>query len=121
MKDRAMKVDPFNRFDTQQPNSIHVKFDRVIESDEFAIPDDFDCYTEQDNKAWLEGKWKFIGVRARAIITIIMNGTGTYYTIESPGLWGIESDTPAERLDEIYEEECDILKTHLRKFKDITF
>ena len=61
-------------------------------------------YAKQD-KARLEeydqGYWSMIGIRAKAVITI----NGTLETIETAGLWGIESDSDSSYLEEIGKEE----------------
>ena len=59
----------------------------------------------KQDKARLEeynqGYWSMIGIRAKAVITI----NGTLETIESAGLWGIESDSDPSYLEEIGKEE----------------
>src|SRR5882672_11238708 len=56
-------------------------------------------------KGWRDGDWYFIGVAARAHISIpIGGGSFRTITIDSGGLWGIESDA-GDYLDEVFEEE----------------
>lgn len=55
------------------------------------------------------GNWGFIGVQAEAQIEI----DGISQTITSGGLWGIESDSGAEYLAGVAEEELNELRTQL--------
>lgn len=65
-----------------------------------------------------DGEWSYIAVRARAFVQIPIGGTSVVnYTITSPGLWGIESDSSAY-LDEVFEEEKAQLIEHLKLFSD---
>lgn len=54
--------------------------------------------------------WHYIGVRARATVVIPYGASFIETTIESPGFWGIESDSSPEYLAEVYEEECRTLR-----------
>jgi hypothetical protein len=56
-------------------------------------------------------RWYFIGIRARAEIRI----NGIYETIESPGLWGIDSDSDQKYFEDIGREECNTLKSMLQE------
>jgi len=58
--------------------------------------------------------WGYIGIRAKANIIIIQNGTGTLYSVTSAGLWGCASDSEEEYLNEVYEEEKSTLREHLK-------
>jgi hypothetical protein len=83
----------------------------------YVKPEDYDkqlaSATERYN-AWKRGDWNFIGVRARAVITLPIGGTSfVTYELVSPGLWGIESDA-GDYLDEIFKEEKATLLDHLR-------
>jgi hypothetical protein len=60
--------------------------------------------------AYNRGEWQMIGIRARATIIVQRGNYGTIYHIESPGLWGIESDSDPRYFKEVYEEECDRLR-----------
>jgi hypothetical protein len=74
------------------------------------LPDDQPdpSYLEEigkEDKARLEeynqGYWSMIGIRAKAVINI----NGTLETIETAGLWSIESDSDPSYLEEIGKEE----------------
>jgi hypothetical protein len=55
--------------------------------------------------AWNEGDWYYIGIVARAHVSIpIGGGSFRTLTLDSAGCWGIESDA-GDYLDEVFEEE----------------
>jgi hypothetical protein len=84
---------------------------RMIEvADESPDP----SYLEQDGfeerRAEYEaGDFGFIGIQAQAEIHVSHGAGHIIQTITSPGLWGIESDSGAQYLAEVYEEERAIL------------
>ena len=57
-----------------------------------------------------EGEWHCIGVRARAAFLIDLGHGVLIQTVESPGLWGIESDSDPEYLDQVFAEEARTLR-----------
>ena len=57
-----------------------------------------------------EGEWHCIGVRARAAFLIDLGHGALIQTVESPGLWGIESDSDPEYLDQVFAEEAQTLR-----------
>lgn len=59
------------------------------------------------------GGWSFIGIRARAEIVTASN---VCQTLNSGGLWGIESDSSKEHLAEIKRDECANLRIELQSF-----
>ena len=50
--------------------------------------------------------WHMVGVRAVAKIVV----RGAIITVQTPGLWGVESDSAEEYFDEIALGECDHLR-----------
>ena len=64
------------------------------------------------------GEWSFIGIRARAHITITRDRHSTTYTLDSPGLWGIESDSCEEYLASVFAEECAVLRADIKALKN---
>ena len=69
-------------------------------------------YALQDKKrleAYYNDEWYFIGIQAVAEIRI----NGISQTISSGGLYGIESDSGDEYLDEVFEEQKEELKDNL--------
>lgn len=95
----------YRHFDTKRPDGCYVTFERIFEHDPDASPDDYDCYDSERKRDWLCGLWSFVGIMARAHVEIVRNGSGTAYTLHSPGLWAVESDSSEDYLDEIYAEE----------------
>lgn len=69
-------------------------------------------------EAYRRGDWHFLGIRARAHIAITRDRYTTHYTLESPGLWGIESDSGEDYLKSVFAEECDILKGDIEALKE---
>ncbi len=83
----------------------------VIEQD----PDADASYLEQDEfeerlTAYKRGKFQFVGVRAEADVLI----DGIPQTLASSGLWGIESDSEDEYLEEIFVQEWTALRGVLK-------
>lgn len=59
--------------------------------------------------------WNFVGVVAVAHISIpIGGGSFATYTLQSPGLWGVESDA-GDYLETVYEDQKAELLSHLVK------
>lgn len=72
--------------------------------------------------AYRRGDWHFIGIRAKAIVWVSHGVFGycTNYALESVGLYGIESDSGEEYLQEVFKEECDSLLADIRAFGSAT-
>jgi hypothetical protein len=69
---------------------------------------------EERMAAFKRGDWGYIGVRARAALAIpIGQGCRRLMTVESAGLWGIESDSDAEYLASVFADEQETLKGEL--------
>ena len=60
--------------------------------------------------AYRVGEWHCIGIRARATFLIDLGHGALIQTVDSPGLWGIESDSDPEYLDEMFSEETQTLR-----------
>ena len=80
------------------------------------VPDDSPdtSYLEQvgfeDRLAeYRQGRFDFVGVRAAVELPIPYGTDHILVTIESPGLWGVESDSDEDYLESIFQEECDTL------------
>ena len=63
-------------------------------------------YDKKRLEAYYNNEWHFVGIQAVAEIRI----DGLLQTINSGGLWGIESDSSDEYFDEVFEEEKEQLK-----------
>jgi hypothetical protein len=64
---------------------------------------------EQRLDDYNNGRFSHIGIRARAKISIPQGRHQTVITIESPGLWGIETDSDESYLESIFRQERKIL------------
>ena len=76
------------------------------------IPDDCPdtSYLEQERlEQYRQGAFDFIGVRASVEVPIPYGKDRILTRIESPGLWGIESDSGEDYLESVFQEERDIL------------
>lgn len=60
--------------------------------------------------AYRAGAWHCIGLKARASFLIGLGEVVVIQTVESPGLWGIESDSDPSYLDEVFHEEAQTLR-----------
>lgn len=65
--------------------------------------------------AYRAGEWHCIGIRARSTFLIDLGQAALIQTVESPGLWGIESDSDPEYLDQVFAEEAQTLRGILAK------
>lgn len=76
------------------------------------------AYARQDNErldAYNRGIWEMIGIRAVATVHIpVSDNIAKIQTIDSGGLWGIESDSSKSYLQEIEREQIDEVKDYLR-------
>jgi hypothetical protein len=106
----------FNHFDTKEKDGVRITFERVrVEDDCIDDPKDRDeGMTNKREQAYYSGEWNYIGIKARAIIIVIRMNCGTIYTLESSGLYGIESDSGEEYLNEVFESEKDSLIKYLK-------
>ena len=95
---------------------------KVTITREVCPDDDADAsYLEQEGyedrlAQYRRGQLGFVGVRARAVLTV-PSAQGGYWTsvvICSPGIWSIEDDSDNGYLDEVYAEEVETLKEMLR-------
>jgi hypothetical protein len=72
-----------------------------------------DAQTRMDR--FNEGAWHYIGVRARAELAIpVGQGCRRLMTVESAGLWGVESDSDPDYLASVYADEREALKGELQ-------
>jgi hypothetical protein len=86
------------------------EFDREL------LPDDCPdaSYLEQEGfedrlAEYQRGEFGFIGIRAAVELPIPFGKGHILQKIESPGLWGIESDSGDDYLASVFQEESDIL------------
>lgn len=136
----------YQNFDNPKlPQRVRIEWSRVIVDDDFqprpdeaqdgfwpsSDPDDDgyigpngnldEAYAEAKARmrAWEDGEWNWVGVRARATIFVpIGGGSFTTYSLLSPGLWAIESDSGEEYFAETFENEKESLMAHLRTISE---
>lgn len=73
----------------------------------------FEAESQKRKEAYHRGDWHMIGVRAVAHITVVRKDRTATYTLRSPGVWGVESDSSEEYLQEIFDEECAALRADI--------
>ena len=107
--------------------TAQIEIAMMIDADHDANPNDYlfqdPDYQQEDQrrfKAWQDGDWHFIGVRAKAQIKIPYGTNPECWIISqmlSPGLWGVESDSGDAYVQQVYQEERDILLDMLTSLK----
>lgn len=131
-------TDQFNKLDTKRPDGCYVHIVRVTEPEEYPtspLERDEGFYPSRDkdatgymgevtdeefNEAYAKahrrykmfesGELYYIGIRAKAEILIVKNGTGTLLSFQSAGVYGFESDTDKRELEDVYVEQEEELK-----------
>jgi len=107
------------------PNAL-VKIVRRFAADADANPDDklFNDPSPEAQAAdrarlaaYVHGQWAYIGVMAAAEIRIPYGKDFIVTEIESPGLWGIESDSDEDYLNSVFEDEKKTLLDMLESLK----
>ncbi len=71
--------------------------------------------------AYNRGEWHMIGIRAKATVWVERVNYRTSYELESPGIWGIESDSGEEYFRETFSGECDMLREDIKYFGNAEF
>ena len=109
----------------------NVKVTVVFTRQEYEDNDSDVSYLEQDcfdNEAGRErlaafkrGAWHMIGIRAVATVHVTRGQMTTSYTLESPGLWGIESDSEDSYLQSVFKEECNQLQADIQALQHASF
>lgn len=81
----------------------------LVQPDEDAHPDWYDCYSPEDIEAWKAGDWRFIGLSA------VVEYRGA--RLVSNGIWSVECglnpDREGDYLAELLTEEIDSMCTSL--------
>lgn len=110
-------MSEYRHTDTKLVDGLHVEWARIITPDDDNSPPDqrdegFWPSMDPDAPGYVDpaqfahehrkamarfaahaaGEWEYVGVQAEARCLIVRNGHGTYYTLRSPGVWGMESD-----------------------------
>ena len=135
-----LQVQQFRNIDSdKRPQVVSVEFSRVLQADDttghpeeqdagfwpskdpdaagYVLPENFDSEMRKAKarmRRFNRGDWYYCGVVCRATVHVPIGGNSfTVYTIDSAGLWGIESDA-GDYLDEVYREEESNLRSQLR-------
>jgi hypothetical protein len=94
------------------------EFDRELLPDDCPDP----SYLEQEGfedrlSEYQHGEFGFIGIRAAVELKIPYGKGHILQKIESPGLWGIESDSGDDYLKSVFQEESEILADMLKELE----
>lgn len=73
----------------------------------------FESEAQKRKDGYQRGDWHMVGVRAVADVTIVRKDRTATYTLRSPGVWGVESDSSEEYLQELFNEECTALRADI--------
>lgn len=76
---------------------------------------------EQRRISYNRGNWHMIGIRAVATIWVDRGNYKTQYTMESAGLWGIESDSDEKYLQDVFMDECLQLRADIEAIGQAVF
>lgn len=95
---------------TQPQPSMKIEIVMRVEADPYHDSDDYDMSDER-RESLARGDWHFVGVLARAVIYIPHGKRTIVASIESPGLWGIDSNSGKEYFHSVFLEEVETLKT----------
>jgi|GEM_PF-2985906 len=105
-------TNAFRHVDTKWADGVYVRWEMEELPDYTTRPEDYlfqdKNYIAEDQArldAWKRGEWHFVFIRARADILVVRNGIGTKYSLTSAGVWGIESDSGADYLQTVFEDE----------------
>lgn len=126
--------DQFRNYDLRDassvdPNKVRIEWSReVVEDDSYRTFGDYDGHPEgseeeaQAKERWEaheRGEWSFVGIRAQATIHVPIGGNSfCTYMLTSAGLWGVESDSGEEYLNEVFEEEKASLTDAIKRFHE---
>jgi hypothetical protein len=85
------------------------EFQRVIVTD--SLTDDSSITDATERRAFQRGQFSFVGVRARITLKLPHGpeGHAILHEVESPGLWGVQTDSGEEYFAEVFAEESDTL------------
>lgn len=92
-----------------------------LEQKDAEMGEGFEADAEKRLLAYQCGDWRMIGIRAKATIWVERSNYRTSYEVQSGGLWGIESDSGEEYLNEVFAEECATLRADIEAMKTAEF
>jgi hypothetical protein len=87
--------------------SVKVTFSMIQTEDPDSSPKAFEAEDQERLDGFNAGEWGFIGIQAKAeiIVTTVTGHLSTFRSLTSPGQWRIASDSSAEHLAEVYEDQ----------------
>ena len=97
-----------------------LRFQKIVDYDDCPYTDHLEQPEFEDRlRDYENGRFVFLGVRAG--VTIVMHddahdGYTFDHTLQTPGLWGVESDSGDAYIDEVYVEELASLVKDLQAF-----
>lgn len=93
----------YSKIDTRKPDGFYIQFERTetLDSD----GEHGDAMSRKRRKAFDDGEWHYVGIRAMAKCCVVAHGVGTLFNLESSGLWSIESDSGESYFAEVFEQE----------------
>lgn len=100
-----------------------ISFSRVLVADHDMTPDSKgdETMTRPRRASWHRDEWHYVGVIARAEIKIPYGNLNPDCWItarmDSPGLWGVESDSGEKYFAEVYREELATLRDMLESLR----
>ena len=109
--------------DATRPQALRIVWERrIIEDDLDSSPLEWmDPVDDAERIAAFNNEdWSFVGIVAKATLRIPIGGSSfRLLTVESAGLWGIESDSGEAYFNEIFEAEKAQLLSELRTLGEL--
>lgn len=109
--------------DATRPQALRIDWERcIIEDDLESSPlERMDPVDDAERIAAFNNEdWSFVGIVAKATLYIPIAGSSfRLLTVESAGLWGIESDSGEAYFNEIFEDEKAQLLSELRTLGEL--
>ena len=108
---------PFDRFvchnDTRTVEVDGLTIVATIYEDTDTHPEDFECYTESDIRAWKDGDWCYVGV------VLSVYAGETLLVDHAASLWGIDCNYPSGNNAHLSEVANDMLPDALEQGKSV--
>ena len=108
--------------DATRPQALRIDWERCDKDDFNSSPLDWmDPVDDAERIAAFNNEdWSFVGIVAKATLHIPIDGSSfRLLTVESAGLWGIESDSGEAYFNEIFEAEKAQLLSELRTLGEL--
>jgi hypothetical protein len=90
---------------------MQVNITRMIYSDNRWTIDPKDAHMPEDRVlAFVRGDWSYVGIVARGALVLKYGDMLLSLYVESPGIWGVESDAGVDHFRDLYLKEAELLK-----------